>query len=119
MTASPSTLAPALAESRLRAYVELLRLPAVFTAMADVALGFLFTHPTLEPWRIFVALWLASSSLYLAGMVLNDVFDAQLDARERPERPIPSGRIARAVGRRDWASACCLREWRPAGRPAR
>jgi 4-hydroxybenzoate polyprenyltransferase len=29
-------------------------------------------------------------------MVLNDVFDAQIDARERPERPIPSGRIARA-----------------------
>ncbi|HEY1785643.1 MAG TPA: UbiA family prenyltransferase, partial [Pirellulales bacterium] len=84
----------------IRAYVELLRLPAVFTAMADVALGFLFTHPDLQPWPVFVALWLSSSSLYLAGMVLNDVFDAELDARERPRRPIPSGRIARATAAR-------------------
>ena len=29
-------------------------------------------------------------------MVLNDVFDAEIDARERPRRPIPSGRITRA-----------------------
>jgi 4-hydroxybenzoate polyprenyltransferase len=40
--------------------------------------------------------------LYLSGMVLNDVFDAEVDARDRPDRPIPSGRIslkaATAVG---------------------
>ena len=43
-----------------RAYVELLRLPAVFTAMADVAMGFLFTHSNLQPWPVFgavVAFW--------------------------------------------------------------
>jgi hypothetical protein len=28
-------------------------------------------------------------------MFLNDAFDAEIDARERPERPIPSGRIER------------------------
>jgi 4-hydroxybenzoate polyprenyltransferase len=100
MNSKQPTRLPARGTGRVRAYVELLRLPAVFTAMADVAMGFLFTHPTLEPWRIFLALWLASSSLYLAGMVLNDVFDSQLDARERPNRPIPSGRIARASAAR-------------------
>ena len=36
----------------------------------------------------------AMSLLYLAGMYLNDYFDAAVDARERPERPIPSGRVA-------------------------
>jgi 4-hydroxybenzoate polyprenyltransferase len=30
---------------------------------------------------------------YLSGMILNDVFDARVDATERPDRPIPSGRI--------------------------
>lgn len=30
---------------------------------------------------------------YIGGMVLNDAFDAKVDARERPGRPIPSGRI--------------------------
>jgi 4-hydroxybenzoate polyprenyltransferase len=36
----------------------------------------------------------ASCMLYLSGMVLNDVFDADVDARDRPDRPIPSGRIS-------------------------
>ena len=31
--------------------------------------------------------------LYMAGMVLNDVYDFEVDARRRPERPLPSGRI--------------------------
>jgi 4-hydroxybenzoate polyprenyltransferase len=34
---------------------------------------------------------------YVGGMVLNDAFDAELDARKRPERPIPSGRATRGA----------------------
>jgi 4-hydroxybenzoate polyprenyltransferase len=84
----------------MRAYLELLRLPNVFTAMADILLGFLFTHERLQPWPQFALLLGASSSLYLAGMVLNDFFDLSQDARERPSRPIPSGRVtARAAHR--------------------
>jgi 4-hydroxybenzoate polyprenyltransferase len=30
----------------------------------------------------------------LSGIVLNDVFDVNVDADERPERPIPSGRVS-------------------------
>jgi 4-hydroxybenzoate polyprenyltransferase len=40
-----------------------------------------------------VLLLLATLGLYGGGVVLNDVFDARLDAVERPERPIPSGLI--------------------------
>lgn len=36
----------------------------------------------------------AISLMYIAGMYLNDAFDREIDARERPERPIPSGSIA-------------------------
>ena len=32
---------------------------------------------------------------YVGGMILNDAFDAEIDARERPTRPIPSGRVGR------------------------
>ena len=39
-------------------------------------------------------LLLALSLLYVAGMYLNDYFDREIDARERPERPIPAGRVA-------------------------
>jgi hypothetical protein len=77
----------------LRPYLQLVRLPAVFTAMADVFLGFLLTHASLAPVGTFVLLLVASSSLYLAGMALNDVFDRERDAVERPGRPIPSGRV--------------------------
>jgi 4-hydroxybenzoate polyprenyltransferase len=37
----------------------------------------------------------ASVTLYAAGTSLNDAFDAPADADARPERPIPSGRVAR------------------------
>lgn len=76
------------------AYFRLLRLPTVFTAMADIVLGFLLTHLTLEPVARFAWLLVASSCLYLAGMVFNDVFDRRVDAVERPNRPIPSGQIS-------------------------
>jgi hypothetical protein len=75
------------------AVLQLLRLPTVFTAIPDVLLGYILTHRSLEPtWKV-AALVASSAALYLAGMVLNDVFDRQLDATERPDRPIPSGRV--------------------------
>jgi 4-hydroxybenzoate polyprenyltransferase len=76
-----------------RAYFELLRLPAVFTAIADVLMGYLVTQGSLQPPWAIALLVVASSLIYLAGMVLNDVHDANVDAVERPQRPIPSGRI--------------------------
>lgn len=36
----------------------------------------------------------SSVCLYWAGMALNDLADRHLDADERPERPIPSGRVS-------------------------
>jgi len=35
----------------------------------------------------------ALAAAYVAGMFLNDAFDREVDARDRPERPIPSGHI--------------------------
>jgi 4-hydroxybenzoate polyprenyltransferase len=79
---------------RVRAYLQLMRLPAVFTAMADIVLGFVLVHRTLAPLAEFAALLSASTALYLAGMVFNDYFDRAVDAIERPNRPIPSGRVS-------------------------
>lgn len=41
-----------------------------------------------------IQLVLASVFLYAGGVVINDVFDAKLDAVERPERPIPRGVVS-------------------------
>lgn len=83
----------------MKAYFQLFRLPNVFTAAADVLLGFLFTHATLEPVLVLGSLVTSSCLLYTAGMVLNDVFDLEVDRRERPHRPIPSRRIPLATAR--------------------
>jgi len=84
----------------MRAYLQLLRLPNVFTAAADIVLGYMFTHERLDDWPHFALLLAVSCLLYLAGMVLNDYFDRRQDALERPGRPIPSGRVGLATARR-------------------
>jgi 4-hydroxybenzoate polyprenyltransferase len=86
----------------LLAYLELVRAPNIFTAMADVVMGFLFANPflTSDQQLILALLVGASSCLYAAGVALNDVFDVEIDTRQRPERPIPSGRIPLATARR-------------------
>lgn len=77
-----------------KAYLQLLRFSAVFTALADIFLGFMLTHAGIGDAPLPLALLLATSAcLYLAGMVFNDVFDRRVDAIERPQRPIPSGRV--------------------------
>jgi 4-hydroxybenzoate polyprenyltransferase len=43
----------------------------------------------------FALLLAAFTLFYTGGMFLNDAFDAAIDARERPERPIPSGAVTR------------------------
>jgi hypothetical protein len=47
--------------------------------------------------RATLPLLVALSLFYTAGMYLNDAYDAEIDARERPERPIPSGRVSAAT----------------------
>jgi hypothetical protein len=79
--------------NRLRAFAQLVRLPNVFTALADIALGALVTGALPARWLPFVLLALASACLYCAGMVWNDFFDIEQDRRERPFRPLPSGRV--------------------------
>lgn len=75
------------------ALLQLVRIPTVFTAMADIFLGFLLTRRSLAPVDTFALLLAASVCIYWTGMILNDYFDRDVDSQERPGRPIPSGRI--------------------------
>lgn len=81
------------------AYLQLFRVPNVFTAAADVCMGYLFVTGALTPPGPFLLLLASSCLLYTAGMVLNDVYDLAIDQQERPERPLPSGRISLATAR--------------------
>ncbi|MEU1680769.1 SCO3242 family prenyltransferase [Micromonospora zamorensis] len=76
---------------------ELVRAPAALSVPGDVIAG-AAAAGALSPRT--PALAGASVLLYWAGMAANDWADRGLDAVERPERPIPSGRVtpAAAVG---------------------
>ncbi|WP_365743459.1 UbiA-like protein EboC [Nostoc sp. JL33] len=90
-----------------RGYLELMRPANIVTAWADILVGFAASgsgiifaklingeasFATLIP---LAWLLLATTGLYAGGIVFNDVFDAELDAKERPNRAIPSGRVSR------------------------
>jgi 4-hydroxybenzoate polyprenyltransferase len=79
---------------RLLAFAQLLRIPNVFTAFADICMAGAATGAITERPGAFVLLLLASGCLYLGGMVWNDVCDRAEDAKVRGFRPIPSGRVS-------------------------
>ncbi|GGR99302.1 hypothetical protein GCM10010252_42500 [Streptomyces aureoverticillatus] len=75
----------------LRAWAELLRLPALFTVPGDALAGAAATG--LRPGRGTLLAIGSSLCLYEAGMALNDWADRAEDAVDRPHRPLPSGRV--------------------------
>lgn len=91
--------------NRLFYYITLCRPANVITAMADVLAGIsiaLFYGGLAEPGSFYrhTALLLATTAaLYAGGIVFNDLFDADTDRIERPERMIPSGIISKRAAR--------------------
>ena len=90
------------------AYLQLTRPANVVTAVADIWAGFAIAGGwtyMISDWELGAAVfwqklaWLSLSTigLYAGGVAFNDVFDAELDAVERPERPIPSGRVSKTA----------------------
>ncbi len=82
-----------------KAYAQLMRPANVVTAISDVlagaAISTLYFSDGSWPLSMgsLVLVSLSTIGLYGGGVVFNDVFDAKLDAVERPERPIPSGKV--------------------------
>lgn len=85
----------AMTSTPARAWSVALRLGRVSnlpTVTSNVLAAIALSGARPSAWRI-VIVCLAMSLLYVAGMYLNDAFDREIDARERPDRPIPSGQI--------------------------
>ncbi|MDE1818433.1 MAG: UbiA family prenyltransferase [Thaumarchaeota archaeon] len=79
----------------IKNYLQLVRVPGIFTVFTNILLGFLAVQKTNTDWFFLGPLLVASGFLFLAGTTLNDYFDYNIDARERPNRPLPSGAIPR------------------------
>jgi 4-hydroxybenzoate polyprenyltransferase len=83
----------------MKYYLQLMRPANLVTAIADIMAGlsmakFVFSTDVLSIQTILL-LSLSTVGLYGGGVVFNDVFDAELDAIERPERAIPSGKVSK------------------------
>ena len=93
-----------LARQKLLAYLQLTRPANIITAVADILAGFAASGALVKLHNLLITEWwthpmvanlgwliLSTVGLYGGGIVFNDVFDAELDRAERPERPIPRG----------------------------
>lgn len=87
------------------AHLRLMRPANIITAIADILAGFAVSGAAVQLvsaevqssqdlWARLGWLVLSTIGLYGGGIVFNDVFDAELDRVERPERPIPSGKAS-------------------------
>ena len=86
---------------KLIGYLRLMRPANIVTAVADILAGIAISGFFLQSSHDYSPIaWLILSTigLYGGGVVMNDVFDAELDAVERPERPIPGGLISKTEG---------------------
>ena len=81
---------------RLKEYLLLIRLPNVFTTPSNILAGYFAAVAVSEANGVhLIALMVSSGLLYIVGIVLNDYFDIEIDKRERPFRPLPSGKISK------------------------
>jgi UbiA prenyltransferase family len=85
--------------SRWRAHLSLARISNSPTVASNVLAGAALGHalpggpPGLSGTTLLIML--AMVLFYTAGMYLNDLLDHDLDLRERPDRPLPSGAVLR------------------------
>ncbi|MGK4007277.1 UbiA family prenyltransferase [Sorangium sp. So ce1036] len=79
--------------SRARVYLRLGRVSNLPTVWTNVLCGMALSGSDLRAPAVALV-GLAVSLMYVGGMFLNDAFDRDIDARERPERPIPSGLVS-------------------------
>ena len=77
---------------RLSTLLRLGRISNIPTVWTNVLAGSVIAGGDRDPGRIAVIM-LAMTAFYVGGMYLNDFFDREIDARDRPGRPIHAGEI--------------------------
>jgi hypothetical protein len=77
---------------RLSTLLRLGRISNIPTVWTNVLAGSVIAGGDWNPGRIALIM-LAMTAFYVGGMYLNDFFDREIDARDRPGRPIHAGEI--------------------------
>ncbi len=76
-------------------YLQLVRLPGIFTAFSNVLIGYFFSFSYNSEVIFLPYLLVTSGMLFCSGMIFNDYFDYNRDKKERSFRPLPSGKISK------------------------
>jgi 4-hydroxybenzoate polyprenyltransferase len=79
--------------SRLAVWSRLVRLPAVFTVIAQLIAAFVLGGGSTQSLARLLVILLSGVALYWSGMIFNDLWDVEEDRLERPSRPLPSGEL--------------------------
>jgi 4-hydroxybenzoate polyprenyltransferase len=82
-------------------YLILVRLPNLFTLPSNVLVGyFMVSSMAMTSYGQILLLVTISILLYCVGLILNDLCDYSIDKKERPDRPLASGKVSRraAIG---------------------
>ena len=80
-------------KNKIIAFLQLIRLPNLFTIPGDVAVG------VVAGGGAFISVLYLKTALillgfYIFGLITNDLADLKIDKNERPDRPLPSGEIS-------------------------
>lgn len=82
----------------LRNWFELTRISNLPTVLSSALVGVFMLSPLVPDPTLIIGVLLpailAIACFYVGGFVMNDVFDVEIDRIERPDRPLPSGRIS-------------------------
>jgi 4-hydroxybenzoate polyprenyltransferase len=79
--------------SAIKPYLDLCRVSNLATVWTNVLAAVVLSGAEFR-WQPFLVLLFSLSFLYSGGMCLNDIIDAPVDRKNKPFRPIPSGRIS-------------------------
>ena len=80
----------------LKPFLQLVRIPTIFSAFSNAYAGY-WIGGGVGGAKALILGTVAAGLYLMAGMALNDIADYKVDKRERPERPLPSGKISRPV----------------------
>ena len=86
--------AEAVRPSAAGAWLQLARVSNTPTVVSNTVAGAVLASSVADAGTVAVVA-VAMALFYTAGMILNDLLDYEVDLRERPERPLPSGAVSR------------------------
>lgn len=88
---------------QIKTYLQIIRAPGIFSIVSNTLASFVIVNSLIDgPTKTldllayqYFPLLIISLLLFQAGMIMNDLADFEEDKKERPFRPLPSGRMSK------------------------